>query len=245
MGYKLDSQFIGYPPIDQVVAAALGGLVPAGFIARCDDPVWGGGEVVWARANGTIPAYQLCVLTPVISAGPPYTYRQDMTAVPNTANLGRALYVNQGGAMVAGQWGWFMRTGVTPVDCNASVAADTTFGIAAAGQGGANTAGKQILGGRVVAPATTTVVKVGTGESGGFVINVANTDGWFIGGFLSGTGVGAASRVVSIDPLGKFVTVSVANSAAVSGNVTLTYNNAVIFYNVAALNVPFAQGAIT
>lgn len=240
--YKLDSQYAGYQPIQDLAASA---QLPPGLLARAEDPVWGGAEMIYARAGGVIPAFQLCVLTPVILAGPPYTYTQNMTAVPNTANLGRALYVNQGGAMALGQWGWFMRTGVTPIDCNANVAADTTFGIAAAGQGGANSAGKQVLGGRVVSPSSTTVVKPGTGISGDNVINVANTDGWFVGGYLSGTGVGAAARITSIDPSGRFVTASVVNSAAVTGNVTLTYNNATIFYNIAAINQPLAQGAIT
>jgi len=39
--------------------------------------------------------------------------------------------------------------------------------------------------------------------------------------------------------------VSVVNSAAISGNVTQTANNGTIFYNVAALSDPIAQGAIT
>ena len=76
-------------------------------------------------------------------------------------------------------------------------------------------------------------------------LQVPNSDGWFVGAYLSGTGIAAATTVSSIDPSGRFVTLSVVTTAAVSGSVTATYNNATIFYNVAHLNRPFAQGAIT
>lgn len=247
--YKLDSQYIGYPQINDLVsqpsAAALRNMLTRGFLARAEDKVWGPGEFIFGRANGTIPAYQLCVFTPVWDATNK-VYTMNFTAVPNTANLGREAAVNQAGAMVAGDYGWFLTSGLSPVDCTASVAADTTFGIVAAGQGGANSAGKQVVGARVVAPATTTVVSASVvGVSGENTIQVASTDGFFKGGFLSGTGVGAASRVTNIDEQNGILTVSVVNSAAVSGNVTITYNNATIFYNVARFNRSFYQGAIT
>jgi hypothetical protein len=249
MTYRLDSRYIGYPAIEQAPLAApatLAGLpISAGFIATAEDPVWGPGEFIFARANGSIRQYGLCVLTPVWDATN-RVFTMNMTEVPNTANLGRPLYVAQAaGAMSAGQYGWFMTTGVTPVNCSVSVAADTTFGIAAAGQGGANSAGKQVLGGRVMTAATQTVAKTGRGANGSTIINVADTQGWFVGGYLSGTGVGAAAVITAIDPQGKFIVASVANSADVSGTVTVTYNNAVVFYNVAHLNRAFAQGAIT
>jgi hypothetical protein len=81
--------------------------------------------------------------------------------------------------------------------------------------------------------------------TGGFQIPVANVDGWFVGGYLSGTGVGAAAIVQAIDRVGNVLTASVANTAAVTGNVTQTNNNATIFYNVVQLNRAFAQGQIT
>ena len=174
------------------------------------------------------------------------TYTQNMTEAPNTANLGRAVFVAQAtGAMAAGDYGWFLRSGVTPINGSASVAADTTLGITAAGQVGANTAGKQIVGARVASAATLTVVKSGIGASGDNYIFVNDTDGWFVGGYLSGTGVGASAIISDIDPMGKWVKASVANSAAIAGSVTQTANNATIFYNVVALDRPFAQGAIT
>lgn len=218
--------------------------VAPGFTIDAVDTWWGAGQFIYARAAGAIRAFGLCVITPVFDSTLS-SWRYDVTEVPNTANLGRELCVAQN-AMTSGQYGWFMLSGITPIDCNASVAADTTFGIAAAGQGGANSAGKQVLGGRVIAAGATTVVKANcTAPIASTVLQVPNSDGWFVGAFLSGTGIAALTRVTSIDPSGRWVTLSVATSAAVAGSVTATYNNATIFYNVARLNRPIAQGAIT
>lgn len=250
MTYKLDNQVVGYTNLESVtgVPASLAALPQTpGVLYPAEDKVWGPGEFVYARAGGSIRTYGLCVLTPVWDATN-FTYTWNATECPNTANLGRTLAVNQVGALTTGQYGWFQVSGITVINGTATVAADTTFGITAAGQVGANSAGKQVLNARVVTPATQTVAKTGTGTSGDFKIFVNSIDGWFVGGYLSGTGVGASAIVTALaanGPNGPEATVSVANSAAVSGTVTLTYNNATIFYNVAHLNRAFAQGAIT
>lgn len=212
-----------------------------GLIVDAVDPYWGGRRLIYAKANGSIRSGGLCVLTPAVGTGEMVF---NMTEVPNTANLGRALYVTMS-AMTSGQFGWFVMSGIVPVNCQANVAADTTFGIAAAGQGGANSAGKQILGARVILPGTTTVAKEGVANSGSNLLKVRNSDGWFPGVFLSGTGIAAATTVVSISPDGTEVTLSANTTAAVNGTVTATYNNSTIHFNVAHINNPIAQGAIT
>lgn len=240
----LDS-LVGAPQIQflGLTADATPRAAPGTFVTAIDQ-YWGTGEFIYARANGSIRAFGLCVLTPVFDSALG-SWRFDMTEVPNTANLGRMLAVSAL-ALTAGQYSWFQIGGITPVNCSASVAADTTFGIAAAGQGGANSAGKQILNARVIAPATTAVVKANAAaNSGSLVLQVSNSDGWFVGAYLSGTGIAAGTTIASIDPTGRFVTLSAATTAAVAGAVTATYNNAAVFYNVAHLNRPFAQGAIT
>lgn len=218
--------------------------LPPGQLLTMADNWWGAAEFIYARAAGAIRAFGLCVVTPVFDSTLG-SYRYDVTEVPNTANLGRMLAVAPC-ALSSGQYTWFQISGLTPVNCSASVAADTTFGIAAAGQGGANGAGKQVLNARIAAAATTTVVKAGcTAPLGSNTLQVPNSDGWFVGAYLSGTGIAAGTTVSSIDPSGRFVTLSAATTAAVAGTVTATYNNATVFYNVAHLNRPFAQGAIT
>ena len=205
------------------------------------DNYWGGAEFVYVRANGSIRQFGLVVLTPSLQTT---GYRYDATEVPNTANLGRMVAVAST-SMTAGQYGWVQISGVTPVNMNANVAADTTFGIAAAGQGGANTAGKQVLNARVIAPSTTTIAKNAQANAGALKLTITGSDGWFIGAYLSGTGIAANTVVVDIDSSGTQVTLNNATTAQVNGTVTATYNNATVFYNVAHLNRPFAQGAIT
>lgn len=269
MTFKLDSRYIGYPPVEPflptiAIATAAGtGFaaanqyppVPPGIVLQAEDPVWGPGEFIFAKAGGTIRLRGLCTLLPVWNS----TTRQfdwNATEAPNTALLGKMVGVcvsEQGSvgavnALTTGQFGWFQISGLTPINGTATVAADTAFGIVAAGQVGTLAAGKQILSARVVTPATQTVVTAIAGAPGitaGFTFQLANVDGWFVGAYASGTGVGASAIVQAIDRLSNTVTVSVANTAAPSGNITATYNNATIFYNVCHLNRSFAQGAIT
>lgn len=216
--------------------------VQAGLIVDGISPYWGGGRFVYGRFGATVRQYGLCTRLIAVASG---AIQHNFTEAAFTSNLGSSLFVAMTSGTV-GQFGWFMFAGIVPINCNASVAADTTLGIAAAGQGGANTISKQVVNARVALAATTTVVKANcSGVSGAFTITVPNADGLFLGCYMSGTGVGAAALITAIDDSGTVITVSVANSAAVSGSVTGTYNNAVIFYNVTMLNNPFAQGAIT
>lgn len=243
-----------YSQVDSVIglpALGFGGFIadttprvqPGNFVTMADN-WWGSGEFIYGRANGTIRMLALCSCLPVFDSTLG-SWRFDYTEVANTANLGRELAVAMN-AMTAGQYGWFCLKGILPLNCQAAVAANTTFGIAAAGQGGANSAGKQVLNAVVAAASTTTVVKPNcTAPNASLILQVPNSDGWFEGAFLSGTGIQAGTTVVSIDSSGRFVTLSLATSAQVNTAVTATYNNGTIFYNVVQINRPFAQGAIT
>lgn len=229
-------QLNAYFPLDNVEA------MRPGFLVSAQDPYWGNREFVYARYNGTIRQFGLCVAIPALVAG---RFRYEMTEVPNTANLGRPLHVAMRDG-VAGNFGWFCVTGLTPVNCTASVAADTAIGIAAAGQGGANAAGKQLLNARSIVAATATVAKVCQGNAGSLELQIPGPEGWFAGVYLSGTGIAAATTVTQIDASGTRATLSAALTAQINGGtVTGTYNNAVVFYNVAHLNRVSAQGAIT
>lgn len=233
----------GFPPINNFYDVDTTEVVEVGTLMNGTDPFWGSAEFIYGKSSGTIRQFGLCVLTPTFNSTLK-RWEAVFSEVPNTANLGRALYVAQG-VMASGEFGWFMQSGITPVNCQASVAADTTFGIAAAGQGGANAAGKQVLGGRVIAAGSTTVVKAAQAPNGVTYLNVGDSDGWFVGAYLSGTGIQATTTVTAISPDGRTVTISLATNAAVAGNITATYNNATVYYNVAHINRPIAQGAIT
>lgn len=242
MPFSSLNQFVGQQAISPYTLADATSRHQSGLIMDAVDPYWGGGEFMYVRAAGAIRQFGLVVVTPVVASN---AIRYDATEVPNTANLGRMLGVAQT-AMDSGDYGWVQIGGVTPVNCSAAVAADTAFGIAAAGQGGANSAGKQVLNGRVVIASTTTVAKANsTANSGSNKLQVSSADGWFLGIYLSGTGIAAGTTVTDISPDGRTITLSANTTAAVNGTVTGTYNNATVYYNVAHLNRPFAQGAIT
>jgi hypothetical protein len=217
---------------------------PPGTVARAQSPIWGPGEFIFARAGAGIRLYGLCVLTPVWD-GTNFTMTQNMTECPNTTLLGRPVYVYQGDtALTTGQYGWFMKRGVSPVNGNATIAADTAAGIVAAGQIGALAAGKQVLGARSVVAATQTVARTGVGNSGDNTIFFpGGTAGFFVGGYVSGTGVGTNAIISKV--FADRIQVTVVNSAAIAGTVTQTANNATIFYNYVAMSDPIAQGPIT
>lgn len=227
------------------VATATSGyvpLIPVGTIIQTNDRYWGGLELIrLSIPTGTsVNVGNISVLTANFS----------YTAVPNTANLGRSLAIST--ARVPSnatfvQYAWFAIAGQQPVLCGASVAADTAFGITAAGVGGANSAGKQILNARVVTASTTTVVKANTvTQSGSNVIYVQNTDGWFVGLPVSGTGIAASSVITAIDADNRRVVLNNNATATGSVSVTGTYNDgSANYWNIATFNRPFAQGAIT
>lgn len=266
MTWKFDSRWIGYPPIENFLTTAALALstglvqsaaqwppIPVGVIIEAEDPVWGAGEFIFAKANGTIPLRAVCQLLPVWNSTN-RNFDWNATAAANTANLGSMLCVAMSeqtstNALTTGQFGWFMVSGITPMACGANLAIGAALGVTAAGQGGAFAAGKQILPARVITPSTQTVVVASRADpaavSAGFVVAVANTDGFFCGGVLTGTGMGVSTIVTAIDRINNLLTVSVANTAVPSGNITITYATAAIFYNTVSIYRPFSQGQIT
>jgi hypothetical protein len=217
-------------------------LIGLGVIAAVSDPYWGGGEVIRLR----VPAGTAAI--PVGGAAV-WTNTNTYTALPNTALLGQPVgFAVNAVPLNAGfdQYAWFYIAGSFPAYSNASVAANTATGIAAAGQLGANAASKQILNARVQVAATTTVVKNNcTLRAGSTLMQAPNSDGWFVGLFVSGTGIPAATTIAAIDSSGTLITLSAAATAAGSQTVTGTYNNGTIFWNVVNANRPMAQGPIT
>lgn len=244
--YAVQTPVIGQPLINVIGLGndATVRQLPHGQIQTAADPWWGAGEFIYARANGSIRAFGLCQINPTFNSTD-QTWRYEVTEAASTAILGRPLCVSQT-AMAAGDYGWFCIAGVTPVNSNAAVAADATFSVAATGQGGAAATGKQVVNARVIGASSITVAKANCTQIGlNKTLSVPNSDGWFEGVYLSGTGVAAGATVASISPDGRTVTMSADSTAVIAGTVTATYNNATIYYNVAHINRPFSQGAIT
>lgn len=217
-------------------------LIPVGTITTVIDPYWGGLELI----RLAIPKSTTAIVAGTLAV---WDSSFQYVIAPNTANMGQSLGVSMSAIPLNAsyvQYAWFVIGGKFPVLCGASVAADTAFGITAAGKGGAIANGKQIVNARVRTAATATVAKANTTlQSGSTVYKVANTDGWFVGLPLSGTGVAASSVITGIDPDNRTVTVN--NAATASGSVTVTgtYNDgSANYWNTAILNRPFAQGQI-
>lgn len=260
MTYRFDDGQVGYFPIEAVQPVPA--LTPPnpfwspGFIATAEDPVWGPGEFFFGRANGNIRPYGLCTMLEVWDAtNKVFTYNFVEAPAAATTFIGRPLFVLQGNvggvagatvAISAGQYGWFMSSGRSPVNGTVSVGADVAAGRTTVGQIGANAASVMLLNARVITPATQTVVAAfaGLGAIGDTQIQLASVAGFFPGVYVSGTGVGAAAICTAVDQISKIIQVSVVNSAQVSGNVTATYNNATIFYNVLSMNRLGGQGRI-
>lgn len=239
------SQPIGNSNTNVEVAQSASGyvpLVPLGTIQSLVDPYWGGGEVIRLRVpagTAAIPVGGAAVCTTAFG----------YVAAPNTANLGQPVYFAVNAVPLNAsfdQYAWFYIGGTFPVYSSASVAASAAIGIVAAGQLGANSAGKQILSAKVNAPATTTVVKANCStRSGSPIVQVPNTDGWFIGLTVTGTGIPATTTVTAIDASGTLVTLSNNATATGSASLTGTYTSGALFWNVVTASRPFAQGAIT
>lgn len=206
------------------------------------DPFYGGQELIYLA----IPT------STALNVGHAVTWdvNNRIVALPNTANQGVpvAFALNAVASDAANiQYGWFVIEGQTLAWSNASVAAAAAIGIVAAGQLGANSAGKQILNARVAAAATTTVVKTNVStRSGSTILKSPNgTDGWFVGIALSGTGIAASTVVTAIDPDNFTVTMNNAATATGAVTVTGTRNDATNFFNLITIDRPLAQGAIT
>lgn len=244
------SPTLGSPPAGnfgttvEVASAATGyvPLIPVGTILQIFDPYWGPQEIVRLKvaANTTAIATGTVAIWNSL-----YVY----TIAPNTALLGQPVAMASTAIPLNAtldQFAWFFIGGSFPVLAGASVAANTATGLTAAGTTGALAAGKQILNARVQVAATTTVVKANSNTlSGSTILRVSNTDGWFVGVYLSGTGIPATTTVTAIDASGTLVTMSLAATATGSVSVTATYNNATVFWNVLNASRPGAQGPIT
>lgn len=216
-----------------------------GTVISVVDPYWGGQELMYVQFSFTTgtPLRTGAVLAYDVAAS--YT----ATLVANTANLGKSVGFNLNAIPSANATGtyylWIVISGSYVAWSSASVAADTAIGIVAAGQAGANSAGKQLVNCRSTRPATTTVAKSNTfTQNGSPILKVSNTDGWFVGGSVSGTGI-TTSLITAIDPDNRTVTLASNSTATGSVTATQTFNDATNFFNNVTFNRPFAQGAIT
>ena len=234
------------------VATATSGyvpLIPLGTKITVTDPFFGYQELVRLSVPVSTALYPGTLSKLDVSWG--------YVAVPNTANTGFSVAAslnNVPSNATFVQYAWFVTGGRFVFNSTASVAVTVAIGVAAAGQAGANAAGKQLLNTNVTLAATGTVVKTSVQTQNGspFLRLTSNSDGLFVGQALTGTGIPASTSIGSIDATGLIVgmvavgTTTAQNATATGGvTVTATNNDATRFWNTVAFSNAFVQGAIT
>jgi hypothetical protein len=237
-GWAGITPYVGAMP-ESIVPATLDQRHPLGtrITAYDSQGAFGAGEFMYGKTVAAIVGNGRLVVP---------DYDGAMIDLPSAAGQGFPVAVGMG-PMAANSFGWFQLSGLL-VCAGVSVAIGAPIGIGAAGAVGANSAGKQLLGGRVVQPATYAVgaagptQKTGSGRSGSKQIRVNDT-AWVVPGLVvSGTGIAGGSKVVSVESDGATVNLDLATTGAVSGFITFTYTGFVI---ISAPNGLTAQGAIT
>jgi hypothetical protein len=209
-----------------------------GIVVEAVDPYWGGGTFLYGIAGEALAKGNLVNYTEVWS----------FIKLPSTANMGRPFGVVMA-PMAINEFGWIQVAGRVAASSSADVAADAAAGIGTAGNVGANSAGKQLLGyrSRIANAGTVAITNVQTTNNSA-ILRTKGYDGWFLGMALSGTGVPASTVVAKLDPDGRTVymgsavgTVDKLATATGSVTVTGTYTGFV----GALLAWPHTQGAIT
>jgi hypothetical protein len=223
---------VGAQPINFRFVSDTTQRVALGEIVAGIDAYWGGAEFIYLLSNDAVVQGSIVTWDNAFKA----------TLVPLTANLAVSLAVAVCAA-ASGNYFWaFISGSKVPMATAASVAAGTSIGIGAAGEAGAVAAGKQILNAKSVAASTATVVIANAQTiNNSTILQVSNSDGWFPGVALSGTGIAGGTTISSIASDGRTVTMSAAATATGSVSVTGTYTG----YILAQMDRPFAQGAIT
>jgi hypothetical protein len=228
-GYASYQQIGNQPPTDiwtpDTVQKHALGEVFEGY-----SPDFGWGKFVYGKAAAAQEAGSVVV---------PTDLTWTMTDLPNTASQGFAVYVARAN-MASGAYGWYQFAGTCPVSASASVAAGAAVGVTAAGQIGAYSTLKAIIGVRVMQPSTYAPTKTGTTTNGSKDIRLNDVTGLFVGLPVSGTGIAGGSTIAAIDPSGFQITLN--NAATASGTVTLTFTHT--GFLICNLNAPHCQGAV-
>lgn len=215
-------------------------MTNTGLIVSAFSPTWGGGEFVWVRFTTDVRAKGL---VSVDAAGENNIWIMTAQEITNAAAMGRPVGVSVLPA-TAGQFGWVQISGVTPVNAISAITPGG-IGIGAVGQAGPITGGKQINNFRCVGLTSRTIVRTATeGRQGENSFKVNGTEGWFVGGFVSGTGIPAGAFITDIAIDEKTVTISANLTGSVSGDITMGLTNGTIFYPIAMLQRPGTQAQL-
>lgn len=209
-------------------------LIPLGTIITVNDPYWGTQELIRLQAPAST----------VANVGTVWTYDANWlaAAVAVSTNLNQpcAVAMSYTPSTATAQYVWAIIGGRAPVLASAAFASGAPAYISATAGKIFTTAttGREIGTMRSVAAATATVAKANTTTvNGSAVLKVSNTNGWFVGVALSGTGIPTAT-IIAIDPDDRTVTMSANATASGSVTVTGTYNDSTLFWPTCIFSRP-------
>lgn len=241
------SPIVGIQQADQFFAPDTVQRHPLGMKVSIHDQYFGFQEIMYVKnAGGAAIAkpYTPVTLSWVTgtNAADAGEYRQPVVAVvamPTAIANGTPFAVTKTAFTdaVNDTYGWVVVNGFSPVAADSALAAAAAVFAHAAGRIGATGVGKQLVGIQVVNAPTKTEVKTGQVTAASYVIRVPDTNGWFIGMPLTGTGIGASAKITAIAPDGS-VTVDVVSTATGTVSVTGTYNDGTVFWPVCLLMTP-------
>jgi len=228
----------------------------AGLIIPYIDGYWGGGELVYAKAGGAINAQELVQFASALNTltnpdGSGSFPSWEMTAVQASTTvtagipLGVALQT-----MASGDYGWFIRSGRTPIRATVTGLAGPVWISGTAGRiFYTDTAQKLLSGSRQLSTGfANIVIPTLKGVSGQSTVRLRHTRGLVVGMAAAGTGVGTNAVINAINHQTGEVTMSVANSAAVTGDWTFHYSTttggSAPFWGICDIDRPWAEHTV-
>lgn len=228
-------------------------MIPLGTVVDFQDPYYGNGRAIRLcipKNTTAIRVGALALAAAATNAGILSNY--SFVICPVTAIQSRPVYVAMNNVALNAsfaQYAWFAISGTLPVWCLSAVAITDRIWISAtAGAGFVTlTIGRQIVGMFPVVASTGTVVKQNVRTvSGSPLIYPSNSDGWFVGQSVSGTGI-TTSLITAISGESAAPTVTLASNSSASGSVaaTATNNDGTNFFPICQFNGAFAQGNTT
>lgn len=230
--------YAGVQPFNDWFAPDTTQRMPLGLYTRGVDPYWGGADFIYVKSNDAILKGSLVM----------WDETQQAALLPSTTLQGFPFGVAMA-PMASGTYGWLQVAGLAVYKTNATVAADVSVAVAAAGIAGTLAAGKQLVGVRNRRAATATKTVTAGTVNGSPNLATSGYDGFFLGMALSGTGIPASTVVAALSPDGRTIITGSAigttgdkNSTA-TGSITLT--GTYTGYGAGVIQYPYSQGAIT
>ena len=198
---------------------------------------FGGGRairLVVPKNTTAIKVGTLAIIANAANAG--VTTNHSFVILPSTASQNKPVFVSLSAVPLnagAAQYAWFGVTGTSPIWALAATATTDKMHISASPGAAFVTAtiGKLLIGLTPIIASTGTVIKTVNTVSGSANLTTSDSDGWFVGQSVSGTGI-TTSLINAISMDGRTVTLASTSTATGSVVATATNNDATNFFPI-------------